>query len=128
MKPALRPEAVEDGQLVAFDAVGEGVQVGLVVGVDGDEPVVPAVAAQTGEDLGELGDVAGGRVQVRAAFPGDVSLFLVVEVVRIGANPTGTCVRRINHKRSIYGSINRHSDPIPHVPRQAVECRLSNSG
>lgn len=44
-------EAVEDGLLVAFDAVGEGVQVGLVVGADGGEPVVEAVAVQAGEDL-----------------------------------------------------------------------------
>jgi hypothetical protein len=71
-------EAVEDGLLVAFDAEGEGVQVGLVVGVDGGEPVVPAVAVQPGEDLAELGDVARARVQVRAVFPGpgEVSLFL----------------------------------------------------
>jgi hypothetical protein len=63
-------EAVEDGLLVAFDAVGEGVQVGLVVGVDGGEPVAEAVAVRAGEDLGELGDVAGARVQVRAVLPG----------------------------------------------------------
>jgi hypothetical protein len=35
MKLALRNETVEDGLLVAFDAVDEGVQVGPVVGVDG---------------------------------------------------------------------------------------------
>jgi hypothetical protein len=61
------------------------VQVGLVVGVDGGEPVVVAVAVQAGEDLGELGDVAGARVLVRAVLPGpgEFLLFLVVEVVRV---------------------------------------------
>jgi hypothetical protein len=84
-------EAVEDGLLVAFDAVGEGVQVGLVVGVDGGEPVVEAVAVRAGEDLGELGDVADARVQVRAALPGpgEFLLFPVVEVVRGGEDPAG---------------------------------------
>ncbi len=84
-------EAVEDGLLVAFDAVGEGVQVGLVVGVDGGEPVVEAVAVQAGEDLGELGDVAGARVRVRAVLPGpgEFLLFLVVVVVRVGEDPAG---------------------------------------
>ncbi|MGD0935246.1 MAG: hypothetical protein ABR922_11825 [Streptosporangiaceae bacterium] len=77
--------------LVAFDAVGEGVQVGLVVGIDGGELVVEAVAVQAGEDLGELGDVAGARVQVRAVLPGpgEFLLFLVVEVVRVGEDPAG---------------------------------------
>ncbi len=58
-------------------------QGGLVVGVDGGEPVVEAAAVQAGEDLGELGDVAGARVQVRAVLPGpgEFLLFLVVEVV-----------------------------------------------
>ena len=77
--------------LVAFDAVGEGVQVGLVVGIDGGELVVEAVAVQAGEDLGELGDVAGARVQVRAVLPGpgEFLLFLVVEAVRVGEDPAG---------------------------------------
>ena len=47
-------------------------QVGLVIGVGGG-PVVEAVALQAGEDLGELGDVAGARVQVRAVLPGRAS-------------------------------------------------------
>jgi hypothetical protein len=74
-----------------FDAGGEGVQVGLVVGVGGGEPVVEAVAVQAGEDLGEPGDVAGARVQVRAVLPGPGGflLFLVVEVVRVGEDPGG---------------------------------------
>jgi len=84
-------EAVEDGLLVAFDAVGEGVQVGLVVGVDGGEPVARRFAVRAGEDLGELGDVAGARVQVRGSAPGPgrVSSFPVVEVVRGGEDPAG---------------------------------------
>jgi len=52
--------------VVALEAVGEGVQVGLVVGLDVGDPVVEAAAVQAGEDLGELGDVPGERVQVRA--------------------------------------------------------------
>jgi len=54
---------------IAFDDAGAWPQVGLVVG-DGGELVVEAVAVQAGEDLGELGDVAGVRVQVRAVLPG----------------------------------------------------------
>ena len=84
-------EAVEDGLLVAFDAVGEGVQVGLVVGLDGRDPVVEAVAVAAGEDLGELGDVAGEGVQVRAACPGlgELVFLVVIEVVRVGEDPAG---------------------------------------
>jgi hypothetical protein len=44
MKVALRNEAVEVGVLIAFDAIGEGVEVGLVVGVDGGETAIDAVA------------------------------------------------------------------------------------
>jgi hypothetical protein len=67
------------------------VQVGLVVGAGGGEPVVEAVAVQAGEDLGELDDVAGARVRVRAVLPGpgEFLLFLVVEVVRVGEDPAG---------------------------------------
>ena len=66
-------------------------QVGLVVGFDGGDPVVEAVAVAAGEDLGELGDVAGEGVQVRAALPGPGELFLlvVVEVLRVGEDPAG---------------------------------------
>jgi len=45
------------------------VQVGLVVCFDGGDPVIEAVAVPAGEDLGELGDVPGEGIQVRAAFP-----------------------------------------------------------
>jgi hypothetical protein len=45
------------------------VQVGLVVGLDGGDPVVEPVAVQAGEDLGERGDVAGQGVDVGAAVP-----------------------------------------------------------
>ena len=48
---------------------GEGVQVELVACVDGGDPVVKAVTMRAGEDLGELGDVAGELVQVRAVLP-----------------------------------------------------------
>jgi hypothetical protein len=57
------------------------VQVGLVVGLDGGDPVVEAAAVQAGEDLGEPGDVAGEGVQVRAAFAGPGELFLLVAEV-----------------------------------------------
>jgi hypothetical protein len=72
--------------VVAVDAAGEGVQVGLVVGLDCGDPVVEAAAVQAGEDLGELGDVAGQGVQVRAAFPGlgEFVFLVVAEVVRVG--------------------------------------------
>ena len=77
--------------MVAPEATGEGVQVGLVVGLDGGDPVVEAVAVQAGEDLGELGDVPGEGVQVRAAFPGlgEFVFLVVVEVVRVGEDPAG---------------------------------------
>ena len=80
-----------DGLLVAADAAGEGVQVGLVVGFDGGDPVVEAVAVQAGEDLGELGDVPGECVQVRAAPSGlrEFDFLVVVEVVRVGGDPPG---------------------------------------
>ena len=66
-------------------------QVGLVVGLDGGDPVIEAVAVQAGEDLGELGDVAGEGVQVRAALAGfgEPGLLVVVEVVRVGEDPAG---------------------------------------
>ena len=66
--------------MVAFEAVGEGVQVGLVVGLDGGDPVIEAIAVQAGEDLGEFGDVPGERVQMRAACPGLRELGLLVVV------------------------------------------------
>jgi hypothetical protein len=77
--------------VVAPDAVGEGVQVGLVVGLDGGDPVVEAVAVQAGEDLCELGDVPGEGVQVRAAAPdlAELGFLLVIEVVRVAEDPAG---------------------------------------
>jgi hypothetical protein len=71
--------------VVTAEAVSEGVQVGLVVGVDGGDPVVEAVAVQAGEDLGELGDVASEGVQVRAAFPGPGEPGLLVLVQGVGS-------------------------------------------
>jgi hypothetical protein len=67
------------------------VQVRLVVGFDGGDPVVELAAVAAGEDLGELGDVPGEGVQVRAAFPGlrEFLLLLVVQVVRVGGDPPG---------------------------------------
>ena len=66
-------------------------QVRLVIGLDGGDPAVELVSVQAGEDFRELGDVAGERVQVGAAFPGlrELGLLLVVEVVRVGEDPAG---------------------------------------
>ena len=61
-------QAVAHSVVVVAEAAGEGVQVGLVVGFNGGDPVIEAITVQAGEDLSELGDVAGERVQVRAAF------------------------------------------------------------
>jgi hypothetical protein len=52
--------------VVTFEAVGEGVQVGQVVGPDGGDPRVEAVAVQAGDYLGELLNVTAQSVQVRA--------------------------------------------------------------
>src|SRR5579863_5579253 len=74
-----------------LDAADEGVQVGLVVGLDRGDPVVEAVAVQAGEDLGEFRHVPGEGVQVRAAFPGfgEFRLLVVVEVAGVGGDPPG---------------------------------------
>jgi hypothetical protein len=50
-----------------FEPDGEGVQVGLVVGLDCGDPGVQAVTMKPGKDLCELGDVAGQGAQVGAA-------------------------------------------------------------
>src|ERR1039457_7347894 len=56
-----------DGVLVAADAVGEGVQFGLVVGLGGGEPAFQfLLAAAAGHDLGEAAHVGGQGVQVGA--------------------------------------------------------------
>jgi hypothetical protein len=77
--------------VVAPESVSEGVQVGVVVGLDRGDPIVETVSVQDGEDLGELGDAAGERVEVRTAFPGlsQFSLFVVAEVVRVDEDPAG---------------------------------------
>src|SRR5207247_11396256 len=63
-------QAVEHGVVVVLDAADERVQVRLVIGFDGGDPAVQLVTVQAREDLRELGDVPGSRVEVRAAFPG----------------------------------------------------------
>ena len=77
--------------MVVSDAAGEGVQVGLVIGFDGGEPGVETVAVQAGEDLGELGDVGGEGVQVRAPVPdlGERGFLGVIEVLGVGEDPAG---------------------------------------
>ena len=66
-------------------------QVRLVVDADGGDPRVELVTVPAGEDLGELGDVGGERVQVGAAGPDvrEVGLLIVVEVGRVGEDPAG---------------------------------------
>jgi hypothetical protein len=48
-------QAVADGGLVAAQPVDEAVQVGLVIGFDGDDPGVEAFAVAADEHLGEPG-------------------------------------------------------------------------
>ena len=69
----------------------QGVQVGQVVGADGGDPGVEAVAVQAGDHLGELLDVAAQGVQVGAGGPYllDLELLAVVEVVGAAADPAG---------------------------------------
>ena len=81
-----------DGLLVAADAVGEGVQLGLVVGLDPGEPVFECEQAlAAGHHLGETADVAGQGVQVRAAGRdgGEPGLVFGVKAVRAGQQPAG---------------------------------------
>ena len=63
-----RGQSCGDGLLVAADAVGEGVQLRLVVGLGGGEPVVECEQAlAAGHHLGEGPDVPGQGLQVGAA-------------------------------------------------------------
>ena len=64
-------------------------QVRLVVGLDRGDPVIEAVAVAAGEDLGELGDVPGEGIQVRAARCGlrELGFLVVIEVARVGGDP-----------------------------------------
>ena len=66
-------------------------QVRLVVGLDRGDPVIEAVAVAAGEDLGELGDVPGEGIQVRAALCSlrELGFLVVIEVVRVGGDPPG---------------------------------------
>jgi hypothetical protein len=57
-----------DGLLVTADAGREGMQLGLVVGLDRGEPAWELlVSGAVGHHLGEAGDVGGQGVDVRAA-------------------------------------------------------------
>jgi hypothetical protein len=60
------------------------VQVGLVVGLDGGDPVIELLAVAAGEDLGERDDVAGQGVDVGAAVACVLELGLLVLVQGIG--------------------------------------------
>jgi hypothetical protein len=84
-------QAIEDGGVVAFAAIGEGAQLGQVPGVDGADPCVEPFAVQAGEHVGEGGDVLGGGVQVRAAGQrgGKRGLLILVEGVGTAKDPPG---------------------------------------
>jgi NAD(P)H-hydrate repair Nnr-like enzyme with NAD(P)H-hydrate epimerase domain len=79
-------QAGGDGLLVAADAVGEGVQVGLVVGFYLGESVFEGKQAlAVCHHLREAADVAGQRVQVRAAGRDGSEPGLVISVEAAGA-------------------------------------------
>jgi hypothetical protein len=83
---------VGDGLLVTADAVGEGVQFGLVVGLDGGELAFEfLLAAAESHDLGEGAHVGGQGVQVRAAVldAGELRLLVGVEGVWAGQRQAG---------------------------------------
>ena len=85
-------EAGGDGLLVATDAVGEGAELGLVVGLDPGEPVLEGEQALAlGHHLGEAADMPGQGVEVGAAGldGGEPGLVIRVEAVRAGEQPAG---------------------------------------
>jgi len=73
-------QSVEYGLVVAFEPGDEGAQVRLVVGAGPGDPGVQPLPAPAGEDLGELGDVAGQGVQVRALGTDAVEAGLLIVV------------------------------------------------
>jgi hypothetical protein len=73
-------QAVEDGLVVAVEPGDEGAQVRLVVGAGPGDPGVQLLPAPAGEDLGEVGDVAGQGVQVRALGTGAGEAVLLIVV------------------------------------------------
>jgi hypothetical protein len=66
------------------EAGGEGLQVGLVIGVDGGDPRIEPVAVATGKHLGEPGDMAGEGVEVRTAGSDLFDAELVVGMQVVG--------------------------------------------
>jgi hypothetical protein len=61
------------------------VQVRQIAGLGGGDPGVQLLAVPAGEDLGELGDVPGEGVQVRAAFGDLPELEFLVVAERAGS-------------------------------------------
>jgi hypothetical protein len=83
-------QTVEDGSVVATEAVGEGMQVGKVVGVDGGQPSVQvADAGALDEHLGERRDVAVESVQTRTAGD-DLTEPLLIDVGEVGGIALGS--------------------------------------
>jgi hypothetical protein len=60
-------EAVEHGGVVLSESACEGVQVGLVVGLDSGDPGVEAVDVAAGEDFSEL--VPSPSFKIRSGSP-----------------------------------------------------------
>jgi hypothetical protein len=83
-------QAGADGVVVAVQAVGEAVQVGLVVGLDRGDPVVELVAAALDKHLGETSDVRGGRGQRRGAVEDLLQRRGVVGLLRTASSGAGT--------------------------------------
>jgi hypothetical protein len=80
-------EAGSGGVVVGEEAAGKGVQFGMLVGLDGADPVVEAISAQGGEHDCEVADVPGQGIQMRARLVngGQSAGLGGVEVLWVGA-------------------------------------------
>ena len=77
--------------MVAFEPGDEGAQVRLVAGAGRGDPGVQLLAVPAGKDLGELGDVRGEGVQVRALGPdaGQAGLLIGIQGSGVAQDPAG---------------------------------------
>ncbi|MCY1366585.1 hypothetical protein D9M68_737640 [compost metagenome] len=82
-------QAGEQGGLDGVDAFQGFGQLGGLVGADGDG----LVAAAVGEQLADLGDQFGGRVEQRLR----VEDFQPVALAVLGADPEGQAIERVGH-------------------------------
>jgi hypothetical protein len=90
--------------VIAFQAVGEGVQVGQVVSAGSGDPCVEALTVASGHDLRELFDVSAQGVQVGTRGPHFLEFDLLVGVEVVGqvrlvviehARPLGALIRQL---------------------------------